>query len=84
MAQMKPAPVICSVDTWAMYATGGGVPQPAESTADARRIALDGQAYTWPQYVEAYGDDAQRCWDDAYDRDVAADFSMTATLHSSP
>ena len=56
--------------TRAMYraleeATGGGAPQPAESTAEARRIALDGQAYTWPQYVEAYGDDAQRCWDDA-------------------
>ena len=46
-------------------ATGGGAPQLAESAADARRIALDGQAYTWPQYVEAYGDDAQRCWDDA-------------------
>ena len=46
-------------------ATGGGAPQPAECTAEARRIALDGQAYTWPQYVEAYGDDAQRCWDDA-------------------
>ena len=41
-------------------ATRGGAPQPAET-----RIALDGQAYTWPQYVEAYGDDAQRCWDDA-------------------
>ena len=41
-------------------ATTGGAPQPAES-----RIALDGQAYTWPQYVEAYGDDAQRCWDEA-------------------
>jgi len=40
-------------------ATGGGAPQPAESTADARRIALDGQAYTWAQYVEAYGDDAR-------------------------
>ena len=49
-------------------ATGGGAPQPAESAADARRIALDGEAYTWPQYVEAYGDDAQRLWDDAYDR----------------
>ena len=49
-------------------ATGGGAPQPAESTADARRIALDGQAYTWEQYVKAYGDDAQRFWDDAYDR----------------
>ena len=59
--------------TRAMYralgqATGGGALQPAESTADARRIALDGQASTWPQYVEAYGDDAQQCWDDAYDR----------------
>ena len=42
--------------------------QPVESTADARRIALDGQAYTWQEYVEAYGDDAQLCWDDAYDR----------------
>ena len=31
-----------------------------------RRIALDGQAYTWPQYVEAYGDDAQRCWNEAH------------------
>jgi hypothetical protein len=30
-------------------ATGGGAPQPAESTPDARRIALDGQAYTSPQ-----------------------------------
>jgi hypothetical protein len=64
--------------TRAMYrtleqATGGGAPQPAASTADARQIALDGQAYTWPQYVEAYGDDAQRCWEDAYDRDVAAE-----------
>ena len=51
-------------------ATGGGAPQPAEIPADARRTALDGQAHTWPQYVEAYGDDAQRCWDDAYDRDA--------------
>ena len=51
-------------------ATGGGAPQSAESTADARRIASDGHAYTWPQYVEAYGDDAQRCWDDAYDRSM--------------
>ena len=56
-------------------ATGGGAPQPADSTAEARRIALDGQAYTWPEYVEAYGDDAQRCWDDAYDREVAAEGS---------
>ena len=46
-------------------ATGGGAPQPTDSTADARRIALDEQAYTWTQYVEAYGDDARRCWDDA-------------------
>ena len=46
-------------------ATAGGAPQPAESTADARRIAWDGQAYTWPQFVEEYGDDAQRCWDEA-------------------
>ena len=51
-------------------ATGGGAPQPAESAADARRIALDGRTYTWPQFVEAYGDDAQRCWDDAYDRSI--------------
>ena len=51
-------------------ATGGGAPQPAESAADARRIALDGQAYTWPEFFEAYGDDAQRCWDDAYDRSI--------------
>jgi len=47
-------------------ATGGGAPQPAESTANVRRIALDGQAYTWSQYVEAYGDDAHRCWDEAH------------------
>ena len=55
-------------------ATGGGAPQPAENPADARRIALDGKAYTWPQYVEAYGDDAQRCWDEAFvfdDRDAS-------------
>ena len=45
-------------------ATEGGAPQPAESTADARRIASDGQAYTSEHYAEAYGDDAQRCWDD--------------------
>jgi hypothetical protein len=51
-------------------ATGGGAPQPAEGTADVRRIALDGQTYTWPQYVEAYGDDAQRCWDEAYDQSI--------------
>ena len=51
-------------------ATGGGAPQPAASAADARRIALDGEAYTWPQYVEAYGAGAQRCWDDAYDRSI--------------
>ena len=44
-------------------ATGGSASQPAESTADARRIALDGRAYTEEQFVEAYGDDAQRCWD---------------------
>ena len=44
-------------------ATGGGAPQPAENPADARRIALDGQAYTWPCW-----DDAERCWYDAYDR----------------
>ena len=36
-------------------ATSDGAPQPAENTADARRIALDGQAYTWPQYAEAKG-----------------------------
>ena len=46
-------------------ATGGGAPQPAENTANVRRIAFDGQAYTWTQYVEAYGDDAHRCWDEA-------------------
>ena len=51
-------------------ATGGGAPQPAESTADVRRIASDGQAYTWSQYVGAYGDDAQRCWDEAHDRSI--------------
>ena len=45
-----------------------GAPQPADENADVRRIALDGHAYTWLEYVEAYGDDAQRCWDDAYDR----------------
>ena len=50
-------------------ATRGGAPQLAE-----RQILLDGQAYTWPQYVEFYGVDARRRWDDAYDRDVAADF----------
>ena len=49
---------------------GGGAPQPAESTAEVRRIAEDGQAYTWPQYVETYGTDAQRCWDDAYGRSM--------------
>jgi hypothetical protein len=46
-------------------ATGGGAPQPAES-----RIAWDGQAYTWPQFVAAYGITAQRCWDDAYERSI--------------
>jgi len=44
----------------------GGAPQPAESTADVRRIALDGKPYTWSQYVAAYGDDAHRCWDEAH------------------
>ena len=29
------------------------------------RTALDGQAYTWPEFVEAYGGDAPRCWNDA-------------------
>ena len=52
-------------------ATGGGAPQPADSTAEARRIALDGQAYTWPEYVEEYGEDAQRYWDYAYDRSIS-------------
>ena len=53
-------------------ATGGGAPQPADSTAEARRIALDGQAYTWPEYVEAYGEDAQRYWDYASDSTAEA------------
>ena len=35
--------------------TRGGAPQPADN-----RIALDGQAYTWTQYVEADGDGAPR------------------------
>ena len=63
----------------AARATGGGAPQPAGSTPDARRIALNGQAYTWTQYVEAYGDDARRCWDDAYDREVAAGIRSDAS-----
>ena len=46
-------------------ATGGGAPQPAESTASVRRIAADGHAYTWEHFVEEYGADAQRFWDDA-------------------
>ena len=54
-------------------ATRGGAPQPADENADVRRIALDGHAYTWPEYVEVYGEDAQRCWDDAYERGVATE-----------
>ena len=50
-----------------------GAPQPADENADVRRIALDGHAYTWPEYVEVYGEDAQRCWDDAYERGVATE-----------
>jgi hypothetical protein len=38
------------------------------SRAGARRIASDGYAYTWLQYVEEYGVDAQRRWDDSYER----------------
>ena len=50
-------------------ATRGGAPQPA-----GERIALDGHAYTWPQFVQHYGQDARRCWDEAFvfhDRDAS-------------
>ena len=63
-------------------ATGGGAPQSAESTADARRIASDGHAYTWPQYVEAYGDDAQRCWDDAYERSTPRRIALNGQAYA--
>ena len=33
-------------------ASGSGAPQPAQSSADVRRVALDGQAYTWAEYEE--------------------------------
>ena len=52
-------------------ASGSGAPQPAQSSADVRRVALDGQAYTWAEYEEAYGEDAQRFWDDAYGRNAS-------------
>ena len=45
-------------NTW----TGGSAPQPAEISADARRVALDGRAYTYPQYVQAYGNSAVCFW----------------------
>ena len=44
----------------------GGALQPAQRTADVRRIAADGQAYTWEQFVERYGTDAHRFWDEAF------------------
>jgi hypothetical protein len=60
------------------FAGRGGAPQPAESTADVRRIAADGQAYTWEQFVEAYGTDAQRCWNDAHDQFLQQHLVRTA------
>ena len=62
-------------------ATGGGASQPAESTADVYRIALDGQAYSWSQYVEHYGNDAQRRWDEAaefFDGNDASQLAVNA------
>ena len=71
--------------TLAMYraaarATGGGAPQPAGSTPDARRIALDGQAYTWPQYVEHYGDNARRYWD--YAEEAASIHNVSLDIYT--
>ena len=71
--------------TLAMYraaarATGGGAPQPAESTPDARRIALDGQAYTWPQCVEHYGDNARRHWD--YAEEAASIHNVSLDIYT--
>ena len=71
--------------TLAMYraaarATGGGAPQPAGSTPDARRIALDGQAYTWPQYVEHYGDNARRHWD--YAEEAASIHNVSLDIYT--
>ena len=46
----------------------GGALQPAESTAVVRRIAMDGQAYSWTEFFEQYGGHAQEFWDEAYER----------------
>ena len=42
-----------------------GAPQPAET-----RISSDGHAYTWMQYIEHFGADAERRWKEAYNRSI--------------
>ena len=53
----------------------GGALQPAESTAVVRRIAKDGQAYSWTEFFEHYVDDAQEFWDEAYERSMLRRFA---------
>jgi hypothetical protein len=53
----------------------GGALQPAESTAVPRRIALDGQAYSWTEFETQYGDHAQVFWDEAYERSMLRRFA---------
>ena len=42
-----------------------GAPRPAENLAEPRRIALNGQAYTWQEFSDYYGNDAWQHWNDA-------------------
>ena len=51
--------------------TVGSASQPVWSIFDARRIAKNGEAYTWQEYREYYGDHALQHWEEAIDPAVA-------------
>ena len=52
----------------------GGAPQPADDGAAARRLAGDGVAYTWAEFLEHYGPDrAQAKWDRAHVSEAAGE-----------
>ena len=47
---------------------GGGAAQPAEASTEGHRIALDGQAYTWQEFKDYYGNHAWRKWQNAWNQ----------------
>ena len=63
--------------------SGAGAPQPAENPAEPRRIALNGQTYTWQEFFDYYGNDASQHWQRAYDCD-APQLAVHAMLLRSP